>query len=229
MLGLLVSPLWGGACGVRHLLGRAGTPAHFPSLCLSVGSAPACQQAEAAILLTRRMLCMLYTGILTAICQWLHCHPYCDCFCTRSSGFPFFRCRRCLCRRGIAVAQVHSLSIALTPGACSPPCLGGGRPAPTEAIKDNHAKLPCMSNAESQGNVLQQKPIPATLGGVKTRCQCRSHPPNTRSVTRIAAPTNSIPETGAADSPGKGQGGEYRGGSSRGPETYIHSYLHSRT
>ena len=161
LLGLLVSPLWGGACGVRHLLGRAGTPAHFPSLCPSVGSAPACQQAEAAILLTRRMLCMLYTGILTAICQWLHCHPYCDCFCTRSSGFPFFRCRRCLCRRGIAVAQVHSLSIALTPGACSPPCLGGGRPAPTEAIKDNHDKVALHVKCRKSGERAPTKTNPS--------------------------------------------------------------------
>ena len=52
----------------------------------------------------------------------------------------------------------------------------------------------------------QQIPIAAILGGLTTRC--RSHPPKTRTVTRIVAPTSLISVAVVADSLGRGAQGE---------------------
>ena len=66
--------------------------------------------------------------------------------------------------------------------------------------------------------------IPATIGGLTSRC--RSHPPKTKTVTRIVAPTSPIPVTVVADSPGKGGQGGYHGGwggvAARDPRAYIY-------
>ena len=54
----------------------------------------------------------------------------------------------------------------------------------------------CRKLARVRGNVS----IAATIGGLTSRC--RSHPPKTRTVTRIVAPTSSIPVTVVADRSG---------------------------
>ena len=87
--------------------------------------APACHQAEAAILAffsslqNYRGMFLLFVSssivILIAIATTLEV-----------AVFPFFRCRWCLCCCEIAVALVHSQSIALTPDAFPPAGLGGG-------------------------------------------------------------------------------------------------------
>ena len=66
----------------------------------------------------------------------------------------------------------------------------------------------------------------ATIGGLTSRC--RSHPPKTRTVTRIVAPTSSIPVTVVVDSPGRGprKGSPKQGGcggvAARDPRPYMY-------
>ena len=100
-------------------------------------------------------------------------------------------------------------------------CSGANRVLqPARKSKDNHAKDGIVPGTCA---MFEMGPI----GGLTS--QCRFHPPRTRTVTRIEAPTSSIPVTVVADSLGKGGpggdtmvgGGGWGGGgcSSPGPET----------
>ena len=153
LLASLSPLLCGGASGVRHLLRYAVSP----SLSLS---APACHPAEAAILADLSHAVLLYLHWIgcsaankpTQVCLQLFVN---SCIViliaiatTLEVTFPVFRCRWCLCRCGIAVALVHSRSIALTPDASSPLWLEWWVPFRCEPCfatcrrknKDNHAK-----------------------------------------------------------------------------------------
>ena len=146
--------------------------------------------------------------------------------------FPVFHCRWCICRCGIAVVWCTRGALHYHP---TPPlpCGWAVDSVPVFATcpcknKDNHAKHDIVRK-------LPRMSIPATIGGLTSRC--RSHPPKTKTVTRIVAPTSPIPVTVVADSPGKGgQGGipwGLGGGSSPGPESiyiyiciYIYVYIY---